>query len=75
MKEKYENTVNYIFRGVGLITLIIFFALLYINNAGVRVVDLEVGDILFALFWLFIIYLTIIGILVGIIVALWLLVN
>ena len=57
--------------GLPIITLLVFFALLNINNAGVGLTSLTVTDILFALSWVFIIDIFIV---IGIIVLFFVLV-
>jgi hypothetical protein len=55
------NVGGYVKIGIPILTILVFFALLNINNAGMRVVDLTVADVLFALFWVLIIDIAVIG--------------
>ena len=53
------------------VTLLIFFALLNINNPNTALINLTVANVLFALFWLFIIDLCIVGVFLIIFIIIW----
>lgn len=66
-----KNSNSYVSIGFPLFTLLVFFILLNINNADISVIDLTVSSILFALFWMFIITISVIlvVVLIAIIIA------
>ena len=65
MTEIEVNTDSVVKIGLPILTLLIFFTLLNISNSDVRIVDLTVADFLFAIFWIIIINIAIVGVIIA----------